>query len=122
MSLNYRPLEYVMEILESVGLPVSYSYDDLVFVENNSLLVKFNDDNEKQLLLYFNTDLDPDVAVKLEFTLMNAALDKGFQFINSGTYKVREKKNATEELELVFLNSSYPNTITYAQSLKTFIC
>lgn len=104
MSLKYRPLGYVMEILESVGLPVSYSYDDLVFVENNPLLVKFNDDNEKELLLYFNTDLDPDVAGQLEFTLMDAALDKGFQFINSGTYKVREKENATEELELIFLN------------------
>ena len=54
MSINYRPLGYVMEILESVGLPVSYSYDDLVFVENNSLLIKFNDEEAKQLHLYFN--------------------------------------------------------------------
>ncbi|MCW3807158.1 hypothetical protein [Plebeiibacterium marinum] len=104
MSLNYRPLGHVMEILESVGLPVSYSYDDLVFVENNSLLVKFNDDDEKELMLYFNKDLDPKVAVELESTLMEAALDKGFQFVNSGTYKVREKDKAKEELELVFLN------------------
>jgi len=104
MSVNFRPLGYVMEILESVGLPVSYSYDDLVFVENNSLLVKFNDENAKELHLYFNKDLDPAVAVGLEYTLMEAAIEKGFQFVNSGTYKIRQKDEKVEELELVFLN------------------
>jgi hypothetical protein len=104
MSINFRPLGHVMEILESVGLPVSYSYDDLVFVENNSLLVKFNDDNDKELLLYFNKDLDVNVAGELEYALMDAALDKGFQFVNSGTYSLTEKDKAKEELELVFMN------------------
>ncbi len=104
MSLSYRPLGYVMEILESVGLPVSYSYDDLVFVENNSLLVKFNDDNERELHLYFNKDLDPNVAGQIEFTLMEAALDKGYQFVNSGKYEIKQKEEAKEELELIFLN------------------
>ncbi len=104
MSLGFRPLGHVMEILESVGLPVSYSYEDLVFVENNSLLVQFNDDNEKQLLLYFNNDLDGKVAKEIELILMDAALDKGFQFVNSGKYKIRQKDEAKEELELIFLN------------------
>ncbi len=104
MSMPYRPLGYVMEILESVGLPVSYSYDDLVFVENNSLLVKFNDEDTKQLYLYFNKDLDPNVANQLEPVLMEAAYDKGYTFINSGTYSVKQKDEAKEELELVFLN------------------
>jgi len=104
MSITFRPLGYVMEILESVGLPVSYNYDDLVFVENNSLLVKFNDENERELYLYFNNDLDPAVAGQLEFVLMEAALDKGFQFVNSGTYKIQQKDEAKEELELIFLN------------------
>lgn len=104
MNLNYRPLGYVMEILESVGLPVSYSYDDLVFVENNSLLIKFNDDNDKRLHLYFNDDLDPEAAVQLEYSLMNAAMDKGFQFIKSGSYIIRTKDNSKEELEVEFLN------------------
>ncbi|MGQ1785465.1 MULTISPECIES: hypothetical protein [unclassified Saccharicrinis] len=104
MSLNYRPLGYVMEILESVGLPVSYSYDDLVFVENNSVLVKFNDEDEKMLYLYFNKDLDLDAAYEIEKTLMEAGLDKGYSFVNSGKYSVRQKEEAKEELELVFLN------------------
>lgn len=104
MSSNYRPLGYVMEILESVGLPVSHSFDDLVFVENNSLLVKFNDENEKQLSLYFNNDLDSEVAVQLEFNLTQAALSKGFKFVNAGKYKIREKDRDKEELELIFLN------------------
>ncbi len=98
-----RPLGHVMEILESVGLPVSFSYDDLVFVENNSLLVKFNDENEKELMLYFNNDLDAKVAGGLESMLMEAALDKGFQFVNSGKYTISQKEGV-EELEIVFLN------------------
>ncbi len=98
-----RPLGHVMEILESVGLPVSFSYDDLVFVENNSLLVKFNDENEKELMLYFNNDLDTKVAGSLESMLMEAALDKGFQFVNSGKYTISQKEGV-EELEIVFLN------------------
>ncbi len=104
MSLGYRPLGYVMEILESVGVPVSYSYDDLVFVENNSMLVQFNDDKEKELFLYFNEDLDEKVAGELEKILMEAALDKGFQFINKGKYQISQKSEENEELEIKFLN------------------
>ena len=102
MSINYRPLGYVMEILESVGIPVSFSYDDLVFVENNSLVVKFNDENDKQLFLYFNKDLDLKVANELEKSLMNVAIEKGFSFVNSGKYSIRQKSEEKEELELMF--------------------
>ena len=41
---------------------------------------------------------------KIEKTLMVAAMDKGYTFINSGTYSIRQKEEAKEELELVFLN------------------
>lgn len=101
---NFRPLGYVMEILESVGIPVSYSYDDLVFVENNTLLVKFNDEDSKQLYLYFNKDIESNIAYDIEKALMEAAIDKGFTFINSGSYDIRQKDEAKEELEVVFLN------------------
>ncbi|WP_068471977.1 hypothetical protein [Saccharicrinis aurantiacus] len=102
--MNYRPLGYVMEILESVGLPVSYSYDDLVFVENNSVLVRFNDEDAKQLFFYFNKDLDTNVATSIEPLLLEAAYEKGYTFINSGRYDIREKDKDNEELEVVFLN------------------
>ncbi len=102
--MNYRPLGYLMEILESVGLPVSYSYDDLVFVENNSILVRFNDEDAKQLFFYFNKDLETHVEEPLEKSLMEAALDKGFTFINSGHYDVQQKEEGKEEIEIVFLN------------------
>ncbi|GAF03553.1 hypothetical protein [Saccharicrinis fermentans] len=104
MKLQYRPLGYVMEILESIGFAVSYSYDDLVFVENNSILVKFNDEDEKMLYLYFNKDIDADAAYEIEKTIMEAGLDKGYSFINSGKYWVREKEAGKEELEIIFLN------------------
>ncbi|WP_066630485.1 hypothetical protein [Labilibacter marinus] len=104
MSINYRPLGHVMEILESIGIPVSYSYDDLVFVENNTLLVKFNDEDTKQLFLYFNKDIEGNVAYEIEKSLMNAAMDKGYTFMNSGKYDIRTKDEAKEELELIFLN------------------
>ncbi len=104
MSLGYRPLGYVMEILESVGIPVSYSYDDLVFVENNSMLVQFNDDKEKELFLYFNEDLDKKVAGELEKVLKKAALNKGFKFVSKGKYQISQKSEENEELEIKFLN------------------
>ena len=103
MEMNYRPLGHVMEILESVGLSVSYSYEDLVFAENNSVIVKFNDEDYKMLYLYFNKDLELDAAKEIERTLMEAGLDKGFSFVNSGKYSI-EQKEAKEELELIFLN------------------
>ncbi len=102
--MNYRPLGYLMEILESVGLPVSYSYDDLVFVENNTVLVRFNDEDARQLFFYFNKDLDTRVEEPLEKSLMEAAMEKGFTFINSGHYDLQQKDESKEELEIVFLN------------------
>ena len=41
MALPYRPLGLVKQLLEEIGIEVTYAYEDLVFVQHNPILLQF---------------------------------------------------------------------------------
>lgn len=59
-GIIFRELEKARRIiLNGTGLEITWAYDDIVFVEHSAYLVKFNDDNTRELLIYFSTDCEP---------------------------------------------------------------
>lgn len=42
--MRLKPLGKLKELVESVGMGISYAYEDLVFLDHNAFLLQFGDD------------------------------------------------------------------------------
>ncbi len=99
-----RQLGIVTEIMEAVGLTVTYAYDDLVFVDNNPFLIRFDDDDETHIFVFFNKDCESGAAKELERQLKAAAAEQKMTLTNSGQYELKPKAES-EEIEIIFIKS-----------------
>lgn len=100
--MELRPLGVATEIVQETGLDVTYAYEDLIFIEHNPFMIQFDDENSKNLKLFFNVDCEHDVAGKLEEQLKNAASQRGFTITTSGKFEMTQKEE-TEELDIRFI-------------------
>ncbi|WP_462269744.1 hypothetical protein [Desulfobacter sp.] len=81
---------------------LSYNYDDLVFIEYNPFIIQFDDENLKNLNLFFNVDCEQEAAEKLKVQLKNAASQRGFSITTRGNFEMKPKEN-TEEIDIKFI-------------------
>jgi hypothetical protein len=98
MSLN--PLGIVKEILEEIGIEISYAYDDLIFVNHNAFLLKFSGNNGN-ILLHVNSEADEEV-IKNSITTMNNACALRKMKMQIGKYytlKQTDKENVRLEFK-----------------------
>ncbi|WP_320169073.1 hypothetical protein [Maridesulfovibrio sp.] len=100
--MKLRSLGIVKDILESIGLNITHSYDDLVFVEHNPFMIQFDDDNPSSLKIFFNADCEAGTVQKLEQVLTTAAGQRDFSIVKSGRFEMSQKEG-TEEIEIKFL-------------------
>ena len=100
--MELRPLGIATEIVQETGLNLTYNYDDLMFIEHNPFILQFDDENSKNLNLFFNVDCEQETAEKLEAQLKNAASQRGFTVTTSGKFEMRQKEN-TEEIDIKFI-------------------
>ncbi|WP_035238684.1 hypothetical protein [Desulfobacter vibrioformis] len=100
--MELRPLGIATEIIQETGLDVTYTYDDLVFIEHNPFIIQFDDENLKNLKLFFNIDCEPETAGKLVSQLTDAASQRGFTMTDSGKFEMKQKEN-TEEIDIKFI-------------------
>jgi hypothetical protein len=99
-SIPYRPLGLIANAVEEVGLIVSYSYEDLIFVDSTVVLLKMYE-KPYEVLLYSNTDCNEEDAKDLEIRLTIAARKQGLQLSYAGKFSLKEK--ADKELDITFL-------------------
>ncbi|MDD5759185.1 MAG: hypothetical protein PHI06_08895 [Desulfobulbaceae bacterium] len=55
--MGLKQLGIVKEIVESAGMGISYTYEDLVFIEHNAFLLQFTD-KDHELLIHINQEAD----------------------------------------------------------------
>ena len=55
--MSLKPLGMVKTIVEAAGMGISYAYDDLVFLEHNSFLLQFTD-NDHEVMVHVNSEAD----------------------------------------------------------------
>ncbi|WP_321403636.1 hypothetical protein [Maridesulfovibrio sp.] len=101
-TMKLRPLGITKDILESIGLNITHTYDDLVFVENNPFLIQFDDENPSYLKIFFHADCTDEAVSEIEKLLIDAASKRDFSIAISGRFDM-EQKEGTEEIELKFL-------------------
>ncbi|NTV02849.1 MAG: hypothetical protein HGB04_08725 [Chlorobiaceae bacterium] len=92
MQTQLRPLGIVKEVVEEIGLQITYAYDDLVFVDHNDFLLQFGSD-PNLLQLYFNTECPDGDAETITTRLLPAAAGKGLSVNRKGTYTMVEDEN-----------------------------
>ncbi len=81
---------------------ITYNYDDLVFIEHNPFIIQFDDEDSKNLNLFFNVDCEQEAVEKLEAQLKNAALQREFTVTTSGKFEMKQKED-TEEIDIKFI-------------------
>lgn len=96
-KLPQKALGHVMEALESMGLSVTYAYDDLVFASHSAILFQFTDDNNI-LNYYLEKDFTEEEKKNLEIQLAQAFKKQGFQLEYKGRFLVSQ--NEGEELKI----------------------
>ena len=100
--MRFRPLGIVKEVIQAAGMQVTYTYDDLVFIEHNPIIVQFDDNNKKNLKVYFNVDCETVVVQKIEKKLNDAATEREFTIAKTGEFEMVQKKGS-EETEIRLL-------------------
>lgn len=103
MKIEPRSLPLVEELIKTTGLTMTYPYDDLVFVEHNPFLLRFNDSNINQIFLHFNKDCLLDDKKKILTAIKHKAHKLGVSVIEKGLYNMVQIEN-TEEIQLKFLS------------------
>ncbi len=102
--MKLRPLGVAKEIIEATGLTITYTYDDLIFIEHNPFLIQFDDENPKNLKLFFNIDCEAGTVEQLEKQLTGAAFQRQFSITRTGQYELSQKPGS-EEIEITFHES-----------------
>jgi len=105
MELPYRPLGAVKEMLEQVGIEVTYAYEDLVFIKDNHFLLQFGKVG-KMLFFYANAETDAMDAQQHLATLLPLATAQGFTLIPRGRYRLSAGDD--ENLSLEFIAEAAP--------------
>lgn len=82
--MGLKPLGTVKTIVEAAGMGISYAYDDLVFLEHNSFLLQFTD-NDQEVKIHVNSEADEATVESDIERLQEVACSQAMQF-SRGTH------------------------------------
>ncbi len=108
MGIPYRPLGLVTGIVERMGLGVTYSYDDLVFISHNAFLLRFGETGEL-LDVFFNHECPENEKESIVKQLSGYCEESGLTLTSKGTYALNENPNQTLSIKF-FEDSDTPET------------
>lgn len=98
---NERSLGKLSQIVESMGLGVTYAYDDLIFIEHNAFLFQFPETPGANV--YFNQDCPEAEQKEIFQKIETLARTHDLPVFFKGIYEMRQKGD--EELEVEFIDA-----------------
>ena len=84
--MAHRPLGLVRDMLASMGLELTYAYEDLAFVEHNAFLLQFEDTG---VGLHVNAECPDDELDDLVAAAVRAGSAVGLAVAMRGRYEIR---------------------------------
>lgn len=93
-----RPLGKVKELVESVGMGLSFAYDDLVFPEHNAFLLQFGEESGS-LLFHANEQAGAGEIEEAFAKLEKAAKVQQLHLVKGKFYKLYQAEENTLKLE-----------------------
>lgn len=103
MTVPFRPLGVVRDIVQATGLDISYAYDDLVFSDHSVFILRFDDEKPKRLHLHFNSECEPSESTVFTQKLTDAGKSSGFDILKGSKFSLNQI-DGKEELEITFLD------------------
>jgi hypothetical protein len=99
-----KPLGIIKEMLDGIGIEITYAYDDLIFVEHNAFLLQMGKSGE-DVRLYFNTDSSMEKRDDITNLLKECGRQYRFIVDRKGTYTVSQNK-CEEDFQLHFFEGN----------------
>jgi hypothetical protein len=102
MTVPLRPLGLAKDLIEAVGLDVTYVYDDLIFIEHNAFLLQMEEKGEN-IGLWFNTESTPSNRPEITTQLKAAGKTLSLNVSLKGTFSItRQDDNDNETFQILF--------------------
>ena len=95
------PMGKLLNLIETAGYKMEYHFDDLVFIDNTSLLFRFDIKDYETVYLHFNTECDAKAKALLIPFLTKLAQEELLKLNLASDFTLRPKIG-TEEIEVVF--------------------
>ncbi|WPD21882.1 MAG: hypothetical protein Q3M24_14815 [Candidatus Electrothrix aestuarii] len=99
-QIAIKPLGVVKEILEAVGMGISYAYEDLIFLDHNALLLQFTDESNK-VLVHINREAKKEPAEKTVLALKLAAAEREMAFLDGCEYAITQGEDEQINIEFI---------------------
>ena len=103
--MTNRALGVVTEIVEAVGLGISYAYDDLVFLDHPDLMLQFTDSAEEVLIHVNEETKDEGLAVQLS-KIQKEAVVQSMVFKTGSCFRVSQEGEETVAIEFLSISES----------------
>ncbi len=95
-----NPLGIIKNIVDEAGMGISYVYEDLVFLEHNSYLLQFTD-NDQEVLVHKNSEAE-EAMVSCDINrLQEIALSNKMRFVAGNVYLLSQDDDENIRLEFV---------------------
>src|SRR5512138_1076908 len=106
MEIKIRPIGIVREIINESGLEITYAYDDLLFIENSILIIKFDDDDPSKIGIYFSVDCDEMTGKDLFAKIKKSSLLRKMTAESLGKFRMEEDAG-NEIINIEFIEENY---------------
>ena len=98
--MGLKKLGVVKDIVDSIGMGISYAYEDLVFLQHNALLLQFaKDDNT--VIVHRNREAEEPAVSEAVEELKRAATAHEMTFVDGSLYELTQADD--ENLRIEFL-------------------
>lgn len=102
MAVPYRPLVLIHEVINAIGLEITYMYEDLVYIEHNAFLLQMGDSGEI-VNIYFNTDSIIEERDAITARLQAEGRPRQLSMIRKGCFTMTQKPDG-ENIQIEFFD------------------
>ena len=92
-GIPLRPLGLVKNLVETVGLDITYLYDDLVFIEHNVFLLEMGSRKGEEIFVWFNEESTAADWPQMLLRLQEEGRRYGLRLQEKGTYSLYDNGN-----------------------------
>jgi len=87
-AIPFRPLGLVKNIVEAIGLDITYLYDDLIFIEHNAFLLQMGSEKNEEIGVWFNEESTPADRPQMLLRLQEEGSRCALNVLEKGTYSL----------------------------------
>lgn len=100
MTIPTKPLGIIKDLVEGVGLDVTYAYEDLIFIEHNAFILQM-EENPEDIGVWFNTQSTEEDRPKILSQLQGQGKNLKLNVLQKGTFSMNGD-GESEAIQIVF--------------------